>query len=162
MEHRTTISTSTSTRYATLPSDYLQARKLKIDRSASNLSDVVLTYSAPMALSVIDSEGMPTHYTVTSAIELDRVSDQVYTLELQYFRSLTALSNSNTTNAVLTRFPMLYLYGSLFHFGQWALDDVMVNKYSTLFAAAIDAANNADHKGRYGPAPGIRIQGSTP
>lgn len=162
MEHRTTLNSSITTRYVALPSDFLHARRLKIDRSASNLSDVVLEYAAPMALRVVENEGMPLTFTITSQIELDRVSDQVYTLDLQYVRSLTPLSASATSNAVLTRFPMVYLYAALFHFGNWSQDDAITQKYATLAEGAINSANALDRRGRYGPAPGVRMLGATP
>lgn len=162
MEHKTSLSSSITTRYVALPSDFLHARRLKIDRSSDDLSDIVLEYAAPMALRTVESAGTPLTFTITSQIELDRVSDEVYSLELQYVRSLTALSAAATTNSVLTRFPMVYLYSALFHFGQWAQDDAFMTKYATLAEGAINAANALDRRGRYGPAPGVRIMGSTP
>lgn len=160
METETSLSSSTSVRTVALPSAFLQARRLRIDRT--DLDDVVLQYETPMSLRVVESAGMPLRFTITNQIELDRVSDQVYTLKLQYYASLTALSNSNTTNAVLTRFPMVYLYASLFHYAQWAQDDLLIDRYALLAEGAIAQANAADRKGRYGPAPGIRIMGATP
>lgn len=160
METEATLSSSTSVRTVALPSAFLQARRLRIDRT--DLDDVVLQYETPMSLRVVESAGMPLRFTITNQIELDRVSDQVYTLKLQYYASLTALSNSNTTNAVLTRFPMVYLYASLFHYAQWAQDDLLIDRYAMLAEGAINSANAADRKGRYGPAPGIRIMGATP
>lgn len=160
METEATLSSSTSVRTVALPSTFLQARRLRIDRT--DLDDVVLQYETPMSMRVIECAGMPLRFTITSQIELDRVSDQVYTLKLQYYSSLTALSNSNTTNAVLTRFPMVYLYASLFHYAQWAQDDTLIERYALLAEGAINAANAADRKGRYGPAPGIRMMGATP
>lgn len=160
MEAEASINTSITVRTASLPSDFLQARKLKIDRT--NLDDVVLDYEAPMSLRVIESVGMPLYFTITNAIELDRVSDEVYAMKMQYFKSLTPLSDAAPTNAVLTRFPMVYLYSALFHFGQWAQDEAFINRYAILAEGAIDTANRNDRRGRYGPAPSIKIYGPTP
>lgn len=160
METEATISTSTTLRTASLPSDFLQARKLKIDRTS--LDDVVLGYESPMNLRVIESVGMPLYFTITNAIELDRVSDQVYSMKLQYFKSLTPLSGSATTNAVLTRFPMVYLYSALFHYGQWAQDDAFIQRYAALAETAIESANKTDRRGRFGPAPASKMNEPTP
>lgn len=154
METRSTAST-TATRFYTLPTGYVEMRRLRVN-------DEIVEFETPFNLNILDGSGVPKNYTITSQVEFDRVPDGTYTIEYQFYASLTALSASNTTNAVLTRFPMLYLYGALFHFGQWAQDDVMVNKYSTLFAAAIDAANKADRAGRYGPGKAMKPVGSTP
>lgn len=160
METESTISTSTTLRTASLPTGFLQARRVRIERT--DLDDVVLEYQTPMSMRVIECAGMPRYFTITNQIEFDRVSDEAYTVKMQHYQSLTALSGSNETNAVLTRFPMIYLYGCLFHYGQWAQDDSFVEKYAVLAEGAIAAANTSDRKGRYGPAPGIRIMGATP
>lgn len=162
MEARATASTTTTSRYVALPSDFLQMRKLKIDRSASNLPDVQLIFDAPISLRVVDHAGMPLSFAVTSQIEFDRVPDQVYTIEMQYFKFLPALSNSSTTNSVLSKFPMVYLYSALFHAAQWAHDSEMLERYALLAENAIQSANASDRKGRFGPSPGIKINGSTP
>lgn len=161
MEDEATISTSTTSRTVSLPSDFLGARGLKIDMS-NGADDVDLRYEAPNSLRVIKCAGLPTSFTITNEIELNRVSDQVYSLKLTYFKPLTALSSSNTTNAVLTRFPMIYLFRSMFYYALWAEDDELLAKYTALFDAAISNANSTDRKGRYGPAPGIRLRMSTP
>jgi len=105
---------------------------------------------------------LPRFFTITSEIEFDRTPDSAYTVEMQYFRSLDALSGSNTTNAVLTRFPMIYLYGSLFHYANWAMNDQMASKYAELFLGAIDSANQIDKRGRHTPGAAMRIKGPTP
>lgn len=160
MEAEASINSSITVRTASLPSDFLQARKLKIDRTS--LDDVVLGYETPMNLRVIESVGLPLYFTITNQIELDRVSDQVYAMKLQYYKSLTALSGAAPTNAVLTRFPMVYLYASLFHYGQWAQDDAFITRYAALAESAIDAANRTDRRGRFGPAPAIKMNEPTP
>jgi hypothetical protein len=158
METRSTANT-TATRFYSLPTGYQEMRRIKLDRSDK---DVTLEFETPFNLKIIESSGTPKNYTITSQIELDRVPDATYTIEYQYYASLTALSNSNTTNAVLTRFPTVYLYACLFHYGQWAQDDEFMAKYATLAEGAINAANENDKRGRYGPGKAAKAQGSTP
>lgn len=158
METRSTA-TTTSTRFYNLPTGFQEMRRFKIDRADS---DIVLEYETPFNLKVIESSGLPRNYTITSQIELDRVPDATYTLEYQYYASLTALSNSSTSNAVLTRYPMVYLYASLFHYAQWAQDDLLIDRYALLAEGAIAQANANDKKGRYGPGRAMKPFGSTP
>jgi hypothetical protein len=60
----------------------------------------------------------------------------------------TTLSDSDTSNAILTNFPDAYLYGSAKHSAVWEEDDPAVQKYGILFNAACDRieANNKDRK----------------
>lgn len=156
MESRTT-STAT-TRYLALPTGFVELRRLSIVSS----SRYELEYATPESLRIDSTSGVPKYFTITSQIEFDRVPDTSYSVEFQYYASLTALSNSNTSNAVLSRFPMVYLYGSCMHLALWALDLELFNSYSMLFNGAIEAANKSDKKGRYGKAKAMRIEGSTP
>lgn len=160
METTGTASLSTANRFLALPTGFLELRNMKITRT--NLPDVPLKYQAPINIIVSDSAGLPDKFTVTSRFEFNCVPDQAYTVEYHYYASLTALSGSNTTNAVLTRFPMIYLYGSLFHYANWAMNDAMAAKYGELFLGAIDSANDNDTAGRYGPAPVVFARRTTP
>jgi hypothetical protein len=121
-----------------------------------------LRFRTPSQLNVYDAEGTPDFYTVTSRIELNRVSDKAYTGEIQYIKEFTPLSSTNTTNAVLTDHPTVYLYGAL-----WALklrteEPQNAEAYYQRFINAIIGANQKADLGRYGPAPVMRIEGVTP
>lgn len=160
MEAVGTATLSTASRYLALPTGFLELRKFKITRTS--LPDVPLEFVPPLNLVVSEQSGMPTKFTVSTQFELNCLPDDAYTVEYNYFKSLTALSASNSTNAVLTRFPMIYLYGCMMHYANWALNDAMLQKYALLFAGAIEAANNNDNRGRYGPAPTIKNYRTAP
>lgn len=157
MEARATA--SASDRYLALPDGYVSIRKLRL---VSGSESYELFCSTPESMNVVSGSGMPTSYAITSQIEFNRVPSSAYTIEMQYYKEITALSSSNPTNTVLTRFPMVYLYGCLFHYAQWAQDDAMLAKYAPLFDGAIKRANESDRKGRYGAAKSMRIEGPTP
>ena len=159
MDTRSTATLSTSTRYLSLPTGFLSMRKFKIDQT--NIQDSILEYRTPEQLYVHESAGLPSFYTITSQIELDRVADSAYTVEMQYYASLTALSASNTTNAVLTRYPQVYLYGALMHFFNWAQNEEQMNKYAGMFNGAINAANQTESRGRR-QSMQVTIRGWTP
>jgi hypothetical protein len=159
MEARAIATASTADRFLALPTGFLKMRKIRLYTGSVQYD---LNYRVPESLNVITSAGIPTDYTITSQLEFNRIPSSAYTVEMQYYRSLDALSATNATNEILTRFPKLYLYGVLFHFAQWAQDDGMIQKYSVLFDGAIDAVNRSEVKGRHGPAKAMRIEGSTP
>ena len=160
MEKRATASTSIVDRFLALPDNFVHMRQFKVTRT--NASPCDITFLAPEQLQVIDRAGMPTFFTVTSQLEFDRTSDIAYTVEMQYFAKLTGLSSSNTTNAILTNFPAIYKNGVLYQLFLDKKDDNEAAKYQRLFLTAIAGANTQDRNGRYGSAPKIRIEGSTP
>ena len=159
MEGTATGSTGTSDRYLALPTGFLSMRKFRIYTGGVSYE---IEYRAPESMNIQPSAGRPRFFTVTDQVEFDRTPDSAYSYEMAHFKSLTALSASNTTNDILARFPAIYLYGSLFHFAQWAHDDAMIQKYSLLFDEAMKRANKLDRRGRHGPAPAMHIEGSTP
>lgn len=159
MEVRATATALTTTRYFALPSGFLEMSKLEIE-DGSKLREV---YSSSVAgLRPISSIGMPRYFAITSQIEFDRKPDSAYTLQMLYFKKLTALSSSNTTNDILTNHPAIYLYGSLWALYKWANNAQEEARYSSLFNEAIDDANRTSERGKYGAAPVMRTEGSTP
>ena len=158
MEARATASTGAD-RFLALPDGFLEMRKLTLVNGSLRYD---LYSAAPESLKLKGTSGIPSSFTVTSQLEFDQTPAGTFTAEMQYFKSLPSLSTANPTNGALTRFPAIYLYGALFHFAQWAHNDAMLQKYLTLFSKEIELANKSDRRGRYGPAPAMRIEGSTP
>ena len=154
------LATNTTDRFAALPTGYQSMRKARIQ--IVNGESVEVFFRTPAQLNIISSTGLPRFFTVTDQIEFDRVSDQVYAGEFQYFQEFTALSSSNATNAVLTRFPNIYLFGALWALKLKAEQPQSAAEYYQRFINAIVGANNKDKLGRYGPAPVMRVEGSTP
>jgi hypothetical protein len=159
MEARATATTSTTDRFLALPTGYLEMRKLRL-KSGNNNYD--LNFRVPEALNVKDSSSIPTDYAITEELEFNCIPASAYTAEMHYYKKLTALSSSNTSNDILTNYPNVYLFGCLYHFGLWAMNDNFVQKYGPLFRDAIKAANKSDKKGRFGPGKAMRIEGPTP
>lgn len=149
-ETRATVSADITTRYLALPDGFREMRRLRIDTDVG-FSDVI--YRTPEQLRPIDGPQQPCFFTITSQIEFNTVPDEAYTVEMQYFADFTPLSDSNTTNHVLTNNPNVYLFGSLAKLFAWANDDENRLKYETLFINAIRGANKKYRAGRYGPNP---------
>lgn len=154
MEYRTTLSTSTSTRFVSLPSDYIKMRQLMITID-DQLYDMEMVPLKDMWIA--DSAGVPSVFTITSQIELNCVSDQVYTLEIDYYRKITALSDANPTNDILTNYPMVYLSACLHFAFQRAWLEDKAEYWRQQFITHVSAANRRGRNGRYGPAPAMRV-----
>lgn len=157
METRATA--VTSGRYLALPTDFLEMRRIRMVSGAQYFE--VLS-STPEGMYITQDSGMPKLFTVTSQVEFDRTPDSAYTAEMQYYAKPAALSATNTTNSILTKYPSIYLFGSLWALYQWALQEDKAEYYYGKFLAAVQSANREDKKGRHGPAPAMRYGGATP
>ena len=156
----TAVGTSPSeSRFITLPTDFISQRSLKITIQDDQTN---LKYRSPTALRIASSTGTPTQFTITSQIELDIVPDQDYTLAMKYFAKPAPLTTLNQTNSILLSDPNIYLYGALHQVFVFTEDDNEAVKYFNKFNAAIRGANDRANKGRYGPAPAMKVLGSTP
>jgi len=159
MDTRSTAATSTSERFLALPDGFIEMRRLKLNLS---LGDCDVKFMAPDQLRLNGVSGIPRFFSVTSQLEFDRVPDSAYTVEMQFWSKPTALSDSNTTNTVLTNFPSIYLYGSLWALWMYFKEEELSEFYYGKFIGALKGANKQDKGGRYGAAPFSRMEGVTP
>lgn len=158
-EKRATVVLNTDDRFVKLPSDYLQIRSLRVVDGA-NYYDMV--YAPPEGLALSRIAGRPYYFTVNSKIEFDKIPDKSYTIEMTYYSTLVPLSESNTTNNVLTRYPDIYLYGALSALHRWARDEETAQYYQNLFYDRVATANKQERKSRYGSAPAMKYEGFAP
>ena len=158
-ETRSTAVPTTDDRFIVLPDDFLEMRSLRVLDGDYHYKTC---FTTPEDLNVCATAGRPYFFTVNEKLEMDRIPDKLYTLEMTYFVELTPLSDTNETNNVLTRYPELYLNGALVALHRYARDEETAQYYAQVFMGAIHAANKQEARGRYGPAPQMRTKGSTP
>lgn len=156
-EQRTTAALSTSSAYINLPSDFIEMRSLWL---SSTTPKVKLEYLAPEAFferypdSDSDSDE-PTAYTIIGdEIRFGPAPDSAYTVELWYFKRLTALSSA--VNTLFTNNPDLYLYASLCAAEPFMKNDKRIQVWEALYKQIRDEVNALEKSKRYGS--GLRIQ----
>ncbi len=142
--------------YTTLPDDFLELRNVQL-----NVSPVeTLEYMSPEAMdSLGDTSGKPAFYTfVGNELQFSPAPGGEYSIEIDYFAKIDALSDSNPTNFVLVNWPDLYLFGSLAYLCMVILDDVRASGYQDIFLSHIARVNAKDKKARYsGAAMAVRV-----
>jgi hypothetical protein len=148
-EKRATAATISGDEFISLPTDLRKIRLVKL-----NLDPVVvLEYAAPKdyyETYASSGGGRPKYYTVIgSEIAVRPVPDSIYTLELIYGEDIDSLSDSNTTNTILSRHPDVYLYGSLSAAYLYLMDETRAAQYDGLFGRAIAEINNNNDKAYY-------------
>jgi hypothetical protein len=83
--------------------------------------------------------------------------------ELTYWKTIPALTSTNTTNWLLTAHPDIYLYTSLVQSAPYLRDDARLQVWATLAETALSDLTEADKKARSAPHLGVGIvPGGTP
>ena len=73
-----------------------------------------------------------------------------YSAELLYYAKIPALSDSNTTNWLLTESPDIYLYGALVQSSPYLKEDERVGTWAGLYQRFVDDMMLADERARIG------------
>ena len=104
--------------------------------------------------------GKPRAYTIESDNETETFRfgpspDTSYTGYLSYYKAISALSSSNTSNWMLANHPAVYLYGSLFHAANFlgGVEPQQVQNWLQMYATAMERVENNDKQDSYGGAP---------
>ncbi len=146
METRAT--TTLDARYVALPTDWVETIRLVADdnyRALQLLSTDQLERARPGA-----SAGAPQYYAHTAGqIELFPVPGESYTGELLYYAKIDALSDSNTSNWLLSDSPDIYLYGSLIQSAPFLRDDERIAVWAAFYSAAVTRLNAAGAAAKY-------------
>ena len=132
---------SLDSRYVNLPTDTLEVIRIVVDVNPQ----ITLQYLTPEEIAEMRSStstGRPQYYTViggsTNQIELLRSPDQTYTSSIVYYTKIPALSDSATTNWLLTNNPDIYLFGTLVE----AFPYLMNDERMPMWNARLDKALN--------------------
>jgi len=149
METRVQTSTVAGQAYYGLPDQFLQMRSFKLNTSP--LTD--LDYLTPERMDTVwagSQQGQPKAYTVVGdEIRLGPTPDSAnYTMEMLFWKKPTALSDSNTTNFMLTANPDALLYGALIELCSYSENDKGVVKWTQLFNESITAVQTEDDRDR--------------
>ena len=149
MENKYTASTVAAQRNYALPTGYVQMRNFQI-----NVTPVrPLQYVTPEVYDRIwggSSSGTPEVYTImTNEVQLGPKPDSIMTMEMLFYKRVTALSGSNTTEQMLTENPDIYLYGALMEAEPFIMNDERVGLWAQGFSQAVQALQEQDNKDRH-------------
>jgi len=158
LESSTSLVTVGGTNAVALPTDYIALRSLKMTDGGEECE---LTYNSPSALQ-IGTGGQPQYYTINGTnITFDAIPDGVYTLTLDYYARPDALDSTNDTNAILTKYPDIYMYACMFSVYDYTTEPQMSENYYNKMVRSIRGAMKADSKGLR-PNAAMRHRGITP
>lgn len=152
MEYRATATASTSSRYLVLPDRFLEMRRLQFDTNPIHKVDFVPHSS--MTDFYQSAAGRPLYFTIIgSELEFSCTPDSAYTAEMSYWAKVQALSISNTTNAILTNYPNIYLYRALAQAYLYLRNTQEYAVWDNMYNQEVAAANSSDKAGRWSAGP---------
>ena len=145
----TAISTSAGTREYNLPTGFVQMREFHLSTDPIT----PLAYITPEMMSRMQAgstKAKPEVFTIIAdKVRLGPNPDAVYTTSMLYYKAFTALSDSATTNDMLTNNPDVYLYGTLLEAEPFIMNDERVGLWLAAFEKAVSDIQNQDNKDRH-------------
>jgi len=158
METRVTANTIADTEFYTLPDNYVAMRNIQLNTDPKT----ALEYLTPEQMDRVragSSTGKPKAYSIMgNAFQLRPIPDSVYEIEMLYYKYFTALSDSNTTNDMLTYHPDAYLYATLLEAEPYLQNDKRVQLWLGAYNIAQKAITESNERDRHsGVAPTTRI-----
>jgi hypothetical protein len=143
-----------------LPDGYLEMIRLRVTGLSSGVPDQVLTYVTPSRAAELDatqlSGGIARNYTVLAGqvfISPARWFPSGATLEMAYHKFIPLATAAGGVNWLLTKYPQIYLYGSLVQAAAAIGDDDAVAKFSAGLTAAMVKLSRSDRKRKVGAGP---------
>ena len=145
----TAISTSAGTREYSLPTGFVQMKEFHLSTDPIT----PLSYITPEMMSRMwagSAKAKPQVFTIIADnVRLGPSPDAVYTTSMLYYKTFTALSDSNTTSEMLTNNPDVYLYGTLLEAEPFIMNDERVPLWLAAFEKAVSDIQNQDNKDRH-------------
>jgi hypothetical protein len=101
--------------------------------------------------------GKPNYFSISDVIEFDVTPDSAYAYALSYWPSIAALSNSNATNWLLTKYPDVYLSASMMWANRYLMEDEQSSMWAGQYKEAAAMASQTYFRSRQSQGP-ISIQ----
>lgn len=135
-------------RYVDIPTGLLEAKTIRLLTNPRTVLDNKANHEMDRVSR--EGTGKPRSFTVHAQIEFDTFPDQSFSGEIIYFAALTLLDDTNPVNALLTRAPDAYLYGSLLASAPFLGDDPRIQVWAGLYGEITGALKLRDRT-RIGP-----------
>jgi len=139
-----------------LPTGFLQVRDMFI---LSGGTKNALRYVAPGQMDQMigtSVSGKPSAYTILGdSFRFAKKPDASYSGVINYYKKFDTLSDTNTSNYILTDHPAIYLYGSLFHAANFlgGYNPQQVQSWQQMYATAMERLEQNDREDQFSGSP---------
>ena len=151
---QTTITIDSETE--SLPSGFLQVRNFYILSGSTKYPLRYITPSQMDQLRGTSTSGTSQSYTILGdTLRFSPKPDSSYTGYLNYYKSFDALSDTNTSNWILTNHPAIYLYGSLYHASNFlgGIEPAQAQQWLQMYGTAMERLETTDREDQYSGSP---------
>ncbi|URC15509.1 tail tubular protein [Octadecabacter Antarctic DB virus 2] len=148
-----------NSQYSAVPGDWLDTIRFSITSGTTSPLDLISQAELIERRSGNDNTGgKPCFYAMSSGqFEFFPTPDESYDAELIYHARIPALSDSNTTNFLLTEAPDVYLYGALVHSAPYLKEDPRAQTWAAFYKSAIDSLQRTSDKAKHSGS-GLRMK----
>jgi hypothetical protein len=155
LEMETTSAVTITAGVGTLPTGYVGMRSVYWDGSP----DRELSYIPPTQYDILRSNdsGDGDFYTIRGSSILTTPMGSG-SIVCTYLGRFTPLSTTDTTNAILTTYPEVYVYGAMKHACLWTGDDAGVQKFGLLFNGTCERITVNNEQRKYGHSLTVRAR----
>jgi hypothetical protein len=133
---------------ATLPTDFLGVRGLRLTSGAYTKLEPVSIDKMDELKAVSDTSGEPLYYTVRGDV-LEVYPEGASPYRLTYYQKLPGLE-ANSTNWLISDHPDVYLYAGMVEVALFTGDDALLGTYAPLLETLVGHLNSADLAAQYG------------
>jgi len=162
---RSPITLSDGDRTEPLPADFAQVKYIRFEnpwtgfQAKKYLPKLVQVTEDELTDMARADTGHPKFFCIEEQIEFEIEADQDYTGELLYYKTMTPLSDSNTSNELLVRAGDLYLYRSLLASAPFLMNDERVQTWGGLYEQALSRVNKSERLNRRSGPQVARVKG---
>lgn len=159
METTTSIAFTNGTTEYSLPSDYVSARLMYL------VQDPIVTIEQDSLENLIadfpsNATGQPAKFAVSGLSFFVRPTpDSGRSAKFFYYKSIPVLSDSNTTNWLLTAAPDIYLYGACIELMPYLGDDERIQVWKGAFDEAVRLLTGDDDAAKWN---GVLVKSGLP
>jgi hypothetical protein len=132
------VNTSVDSEFVTAPADFAAAKSIRLSASPYTLLDFLTPEQMSDLKATLPSGDLRAVSVVGGEFWFLPAPTTAVSVQLVYYAKLPALSDSATTNWLLTAHPDVYLWGALLEACVFLEDDEQVQKYAAMFAAALE------------------------
>lgn len=143
----TALSSAIASGVIAVPSGYTELKFAYVNGSPTKLLERVDAYSVYSRYPTRSSDGKPSVIAQEAGnFIFGPYPDSTYTIKGVYYKKLTALSDSNTTNWLITDAPDLILFASLVEAKAFIHDDPRIGLWEARYTNARDMFKTQDKK----------------
>ena len=160
----TAITMASGTRDYDLPTGFTGMKEFHLTTSPI----VALSYITPEMMNRVwagSTKGKPQAFTLfsddgTRKIKIGPAPDSAYTTSMLYLKKIDNLSVTNTTEAMLTENPDIYLYGALMEAEPFLMNDARVQLWATMLQQVAKDLQDRDNFDRHSGSE-LRVMNTT-